>query len=76
MNSKPTKDHVDLYISHTISTLPDSLRARKTVLVVLLSLLPRDSRHRQAIRTMLEALHIHEANQLKLAGLAGNHKQN
>lgn len=70
MNAHPTQEHIDTFVAHISATLPDSIRARKTVLIVLLDLLPKKhTAHRTAIIHMLESLRIHESKQLELAGI-------
>lgn len=65
MSTKPTAHHLDSFVAHSVSTLPDSLRARKTILVTLLSLLPKNYHDRARLWKLLENLHQHESAQLK-----------
>jgi hypothetical protein len=69
MNSRPTQEHIDSAVAHVISTLPDSFRLRKTVLVTLLHWLPRDYAGRLEIEKLLEAQRLHESAQLKFREL-------
>lgn len=64
MNAKPTAQHLDAFVSHTMATLPDSLRLRKVVLVTLISLLPKTYPGRNRILKLIEALRAHENTQL------------
>lgn len=72
MNAKPTKEHLDAFVAHSMATLPDSFRLRKTVLITLLSLLPKKYEGRFQVAQVLEALHTHENAQLKFAALQTN----
>lgn len=65
MNPNPTKEHLDAYVAHAVSNLPDSLHLRKTILVTLLSTLPKNYEGRQGIRLLLESLRTHEQAQLE-----------
>lgn len=69
MNSRPTKEHLDKFVAHTIAALPDSLHLRKTVLITLLAVLPREYPRRSEIKLLLANLHAHEADQLKFREL-------
>ncbi len=72
MNAKPTSAHLAVLVAHTIATLPDSFRTRKTVLVTLDALLPRDSDLRPQLIKLIDAMRTHEAAQLKFSNLDGH----
>lgn len=65
MSAKPSREHIDAMVAHVVATLPDSLKLRKTVLVTLLSVLPRGYEGRFKIAKLLEALRAHDLAQLK-----------
>lgn len=72
MNSKPTKEHLDAFVAHTIGSLPDSINLRKTILVTALALLPREAvEQRQRLKALIESLRAHEDAQLEFSGLVG-----
>lgn len=63
------QEHLDIFVRHTVATLPDSLRLRKTILVTTLSLLPKTYPRRFELKSMLENIHAHDRAQLKFQEL-------
>lgn len=62
-------EHIDQFVAHTMANLPDSLKARKTVLVTLHTLLPRDYERTDEIGQMIQSLNHQEALQVKFTNL-------
>ena len=58
---------IHLVISHSVNTLPDSLRDRKALLAALIEIIPTRHALRDRVHLLLTQLEVHEANQLSLA---------
>lgn len=59
----------DRIVAHVISTLPDSIQARKAILADLIEIMDRKHPDFKQLQMMLILLEIHEQHQLDLPGL-------
>lgn len=64
---KLTDQQLTTFVSHIVATLPDSIEARKTVLTVLIKLLPNSRKDKPALMKMLFHLQAHESTQLEFS---------
>lgn len=66
------KSPIDNLINHVIATLPDSISARKQLLIDTLDVLPASHVARRRLKTMLTYLESHEQQQLEFSILITN----
>jgi hypothetical protein len=65
---------VDAAVLHIVATLPDSLRARRAILELVLNGVPADYPHRDWLLTLSHSFDAAERDQLKfIALLSGAH---
>ena len=74
MRKQPTTAELDLLVSITMNSLPDSLSQRKAALVTLLYLLPRNYEGRVFVSESLAGLRAHDQAQARFQFSQGGAK--